>query len=142
MKVGMTGHTGRRSRRHPRSVLAALFFAVAGVSGLVFGTQSLLFGPGETRSATATVIESNLCHGYPDPATATFTVGGSTYRADVSCSHHVGDRIRIRYDPADPYHNGDTTGRVVQRFGSGALLTVMAALAWRPPRWLQSRRDR
>ncbi|WP_188894546.1 hypothetical protein [Microlunatus endophyticus] len=138
----MTRRAGIWSLLRRRAFLPALFFSIAGLSGLFFGTQSLPFAPQETGSATATVIESALCHGYQDPATATFTVGGTTYRGDVSCSHHVGDRVQICYDPTDPYHNGDTTGRVVQRYGAGLFLTLMALLTWRPPRWLRSRRNR
>jgi len=119
----------------PALLIRGASFAVVALLGLVAGTHSLLLASHETASTTATVVEFGSCR-TRESATATFTVDGRLYHADVECTHDVGERVEIRYDPADPTRNGDTAGGIALRYGFGALgLAMLALVVWKPRWW-------
>lgn len=62
------------------------------------------------RPATTvgTVTKTGTCGKAVKDATATFTVAGFTYDGGADCDARPGDRVKIRYDRADPAHNHDS----------------------------------
>ncbi|MDO7867094.1 DUF3592 domain-containing protein [Nocardioides jiangxiensis] len=107
--VGLENPFGRRSRP---GILGALVFLGLGLVFVVLGPIVMTRGVDVDATATGRITQVSA----PDSdrtcsATATFEVGGSSYRAMSEgsssglCKREVGDRIEVRYDSADPSQN-------------------------------------
>lgn len=109
-------------------IVAIPAFAAMTIGGAIGGSASWQRIPNETAIATGTVLKAGHCGGrYSKHGTARFVVSGTSYPADVSCKAHAGQRVQVRYDPADPSHNNDSRYGAVVLFvigGFGLVLLV------------------
>ncbi|RNI23942.1 hypothetical protein EFY87_06665 [Flexivirga caeni] len=111
-------------------VLGVLIGVGMAIGGLVSGVAASHRAPHETATATGMVTTAGKCAGRATSyGRAVFTAGGSPYTATVACNTHKGERVAVKYNPADPAHNNDRENSVHHFViaGIGALLALVVA---------------